>query len=75
MALKDNLRRLRATRVMTQGELAEKAGVSKTTVARAEIGQLVPHPKNIRKLAEALGVEPSALIGPDEMLRAGKEAA
>ena len=75
MRLKDKLRRFRAARVLSQTELAKLAGVSIATVARAELGQLVPHPKNIRKLAEALGVEPSELISPDEMLQAGKEAA
>jgi HTH-type transcriptional regulator, competence development regulator len=75
MGFRDNLRRLRAARVLSQAELADMSGVSRTAIARAETGQGIPHPRTIRRLAEALGVEPSELIGPDELLQAGKEAA
>jgi transcriptional regulator with XRE-family HTH domain len=75
MTFRENLRRLRALRVMTQAELAEKSGVSKGAIARAELGQAIPQPRNIRKLAAALGVEPSELMDSEEMLDRGKEAA
>jgi group I intron endonuclease len=52
----------RRRRVMTQKELAEKAGVSKATIVKIEAGAIHPHPGTIRKLAEALGVEPEELL-------------
>lgn len=75
MTLKDNLRRLRAVRVLSQADLAKIAGVSKPTIARAELGLIVPHPRTIRKLADALGVAPSDLISPEELLDQSKTAA
>lgn len=55
------LRELRLNAVMTQKELAEKAGVSKQTVVMIESGRIRPYPQTLRKLAEALGVPPTAL--------------
>jgi transcriptional regulator with XRE-family HTH domain len=55
------LRELRLERVLSQRELAERAGVSPKTVLDVETGKIRPHPATLRKLAAALGVEPSAL--------------
>lgn len=55
------LRELRLERVLTQRELAEKAGVSKATIVGIETGRIRPYPATLRKLAEALDVPPSAL--------------
>jgi transcriptional regulator with XRE-family HTH domain len=58
------LRRLRAVRdakVLSQQELASKSGVTKTTIVHIEGGPDA-HPATIRKLAEALGVEPAELM-------------
>jgi transcriptional regulator with XRE-family HTH domain len=55
------LRELRQERLLTQKELGEKAGVSKATIVGIEGGKIRPYPQTLRKLAEALGVEPSAL--------------
>lgn len=57
----ETLKKLRRRRVLTVTDLAERAGVSKNTVSRAENGGSI-YPKSIRKLAKALGVEPSDLI-------------
>ena len=57
------LRELRLERVLSQRELAEQAGVSPKTVLDVETGRIRPHPATLRKLAAALGVEPSALAG------------
>jgi transcriptional regulator with XRE-family HTH domain len=75
VALRDKLRQLRATRVLSQADLAKLSGVSKPTIARAELGLIVPHPRTIRKLAEALGVEPPELVSPEELLEQSKTAA
>ena len=53
---------LRAERVMSLRELSEIAGVSKDTIWRLESGTSTnAHPSTIRKLAKALGVEPTEL--------------
>jgi transcriptional regulator with XRE-family HTH domain len=43
-------------------ELEEKSGVSYNTIWRIEDGRQGAHPRTIRKLADALGVEPKELI-------------
>ena len=53
------LRELRAKKVLTQKELAKEAGVSTATVTAIETGVQLPTPKTSRKLATALGVEPT----------------
>jgi transcriptional regulator with XRE-family HTH domain len=42
-------------------ELAERASVSRATIADLELGKRRPQPKTRRKLAAALGVEPHEL--------------
>jgi DNA-binding XRE family transcriptional regulator len=56
------LRELRDEASLSQEELAERAGVSRTTIADLELGKRTPHPKTRRKLAEALGVKPVELM-------------
>jgi len=53
--------RMRA--LFTQEALAERAKVDRNTVARLETGDRAAL-STVRKLAEALGVEPDALMGP-----------
>jgi len=50
------LRELRAQQVLSQQDLATRAGVSKTTVVQIEAGRIRPHPSTVRKLAAALGL-------------------
>ena len=61
----DRLRKLRDEKFLSQRELAKAAGISPTTVFKLEANQAEPHPRTIRKLAEALGVEPSKLVDRD----------
>ena len=56
------LRDLRLEAALTQLELAQRAGVSKTTIVNIEAGRIEPHPPTVRKLAQALGVEPRVLV-------------
>ena len=56
------LRELRHRRVLTLGELAEKAGVGRNTIWRLEHGVMGAQPRTIRKLARALGVAPEELV-------------
>jgi transcriptional regulator with XRE-family HTH domain len=57
------LKEARLREALTQDELAAKAGVARTTLARVETGAGAA-PATARKLAAALGVAPSALMAP-----------
>ena len=58
----DRLRLLRKRSLMTQEQLAERSDVAVSTIIRIERNQVEPHGSTIRKLAEALGVEPHELV-------------
>ena len=59
----DNLRRLRNEHLLSQRELAEKAGLSPTTILKLEAGRVEEsHPRTVRKLVQALSVDPSELL-------------
>jgi transcriptional regulator with XRE-family HTH domain len=56
------LRRERIAQTMTQVELAKKAGISPAALVRIENNAADPHVSTLRKLADALGVEPRDLM-------------
>lgn len=56
------LKRLREAQGLTQEALAEKAGISRTYIARLETAKHDPTLTVIEKLAKALGVKPSQLL-------------
>jgi transcriptional regulator with XRE-family HTH domain len=58
----DKLKRQRTRRALTQAELAERAGVTTATVARIERNEIEPRMPTLRKLAQALGVDPAELV-------------
>ena len=58
----ERLKELRRERVLSLQELEERSGVSYNTIWRIEDGRQGAHPRTLRKLAEALGVQPSELI-------------
>jgi transcriptional regulator with XRE-family HTH domain len=58
----DRLRDIRKRALLTQQELADKSGVGVTTIIRIENNQVEPQGRTIRKLAEALDVEPHELV-------------
>lgn len=62
----ERLRELRKDKVLSMRELEELAGVSYNTIWRLEAGRQGAHPKTIRKLAGALGVEPRELVRGEE---------
>ena len=59
----DNLKEIRTRRFLTQEELAERAGVSPATIVRIERNQAEPHISTMRKLAKALDIDPTELLG------------
>lgn len=56
------LRNLRRNSVLSQRELSRMTGVAFDTISRLETGKQRAQPKTVRKLANALGVEPRELI-------------
>ncbi len=71
------LKQARTARMLTVRGLAAKAGVSVAATHEAETGKRRPHFGTIKRLSDALGVEPEAiaefravLYGEDERGRA-----
>ena len=60
------LREWRRARLLTQQELSTKAGVGRDTINAIERGHQGARGDTIRKLAEALGVDPAELLAPPE---------
>ena len=59
----ERLKEARTKRLLTQEELAERAEVSPSTVVNIERNNAEPHFRTIRKLAKALDVDPTSLLG------------
>jgi transcriptional regulator with XRE-family HTH domain len=59
------LRRLRREAALSQQELADRAGTTQETISRLERGHNAARGSTIRKLANALGVEPRELMKGD----------
>ena len=59
----EKLRRLRESRLWLIGDLAEKSGVHRNLISTYEHGKSGAHPDIIRKLAKALDVDPTELVG------------
>ena len=55
--LMENIRRMRREKGLSQQELAELAGVGQDSISAIETGKHEPHPRTLRKLAQALDVE------------------
>ena len=62
MKIGKSVRRLRIERFMSQTELSKVAAVSPAHLGRIERDEHDPHLSTIRKIAEALGVDPSELV-------------
>ena len=62
----EKLRETRKRKLLTQQQLAERSGVGIATIIRIEGNQVEPRGSTIRKLAEALGVDPHELVKPEE---------
>jgi transcriptional regulator with XRE-family HTH domain len=67
VALGEEVRRMREAKFLSPTELADLAGISRNTLYRIESGQYAAYPKTVRKLAEALGVEPTELASMEEL--------
>ena len=49
----------RRLKLMSQQELADASGVAKTTLVNIELGRVRPHLRSVKRLSEALGVQPA----------------
>ena len=56
------IQRLRSRRLWLIGDLADKSGVHRNTISKLENDRGGAYPETIRKLAEALNVEPTELL-------------
>jgi transcriptional regulator with XRE-family HTH domain len=59
------LRDLREWRALSLRELSDLSGVNYNAIWRIEVGRTGAQPRTVRRLAEALGVEPHALLKAD----------
>jgi transcriptional regulator with XRE-family HTH domain len=66
MKIGTQVRRTRERALLTQGELASRAGIGLTTLNRIENDHAEPQFRTIRKIAKALDVNPRDLIGDDD---------
>jgi transcriptional regulator with XRE-family HTH domain len=62
MKIGTQVKRVRVRALLTQQELAERAGIGLTTLNRIENDHAEPQFRTIRKLARALNVAPSELL-------------
>lgn len=73
--LKDNIKRLRQERGMSQGDLADRVHVVRQTVSKWERGASVPDALTLAAVAEALDVPVAELLGEDIVGQTAEEAA
>jgi transcriptional regulator with XRE-family HTH domain len=57
----ERIRQAREQAVLSQGELAEAAGINRASVSLIETGRAKPRPSTLRRIAQALGVPASEL--------------
>jgi transcriptional regulator with XRE-family HTH domain len=60
------LRRVRRDRALSQRDLSRMTGIAFDTISRLETGKQRAQPRTIRRLADALGVEPRELMKEEE---------
>ena len=66
MSLGENITRLRKDNKMSQGELADKLGVSRQSVSKWETDASVPELSKLIKLAETFGITLDELVSDEE---------
>ena len=64
----DNLKYLRTTKKISQGQLADKLNINKSTISRWESNEIDPTVSNVIQVANLLGVPVADLVGTDMRL-------
>lgn len=59
------LREIRLSQLMEREDLAEHSGVSKSAIARIELGQTTARLATVKKLAAVLGVDVEQVVGSE----------
>ena len=62
MKIGTQVKKARERALLTQEELAERAGIGAATINRIERDRVEPHFRTIRKIAKALDMDPKDLI-------------
>lgn len=65
MTVAERIRKLRLEQDLTQVELAKKAGIAINTIRLYEGGKSNPRPRQLKYLANALGVSPEDILGAE----------
>ena len=65
MTVGENIRRIRQERHLTQRQLGEMVGASEAYIRAYESGRRNPKPSSLKKIAEALAVNPEVLSNSD----------
>ncbi len=60
--LGDNIRRIRESNGMSQGDICRITGMDRGYISRVENGSKNPTISNLEKIANALGVKPDELL-------------
>lgn len=68
MEVNKKIQKLRKENNLTQDQLAERLGVSKTYIARIENGKILPSVKDIKNIARILDVNVSDLTSFDDLI-------
>ena len=64
-----SLRDIRAERLLSMRELAQRAGVAPSTIYLIEAGRSTPQPAVARRIADALEVDPHGITEIRRMIR------
>ncbi len=67
--MKNKLKEIRHEQHLTQEKLAEKSGISRTTLTMIELGKTIPDGTTIAKLVLALGVPANEIFFDLDVVR------
>lgn len=74
MNTKENIRKYRLERGLTQKKLGELCGIAESTIRKYELGLLNPKKETLEKIAKALNVSMLSLFGVDTAMKERKTA-
>lgn len=69
MSISDNIRMKRIEKGLTQKQVAERCGMADSAIRKYESGKVCPKIDTVKRIAEALGVDPYSLADWDTATR------